>query len=121
VTLSLKGPYGGAMANQPENADAERPPAIFYGEVKSSPTFTAQPGMMVTAQMGNAICGQSQTIEADGTTRYVIDVRAVAQAGNPACGLVGGIITFAIDGHDLSPTAAWDNSQMWSVDLGLAP
>jgi hypothetical protein len=118
VILSLKGPYGGALVNQPDSA--EPPPAIFYGEVKASAVFTAQPGMMVTARMGDVVCGQTKVIEVDGLARYVIDVRAVTKYGQAACGQVGGTITFSIDDYDLSPTAIWDNTQIHELNLSPA-
>jgi hypothetical protein len=113
--LRLKGPYGGAVVNQPDRS--EPPPAIYYGEIQSGPTFTARPGMVVTAKMGEAICGQAQTIEVDGSVKYVIDVRAVAKNGEVTCGQAGGAITFTIGSHALSPTVIRDNSQMWLLDL----
>jgi hypothetical protein len=115
VTLSLKGPYGGALVNQP--VYSEPPPAVFYGEVKSSSMFAVKPGMIVAARMGEAVCGQTKTIEVEGLTRYVIDVRAVARKGNTACGRAGGAITFAIDGLALMPSTTWDNAQMRELDL----
>jgi hypothetical protein len=119
--LSLKGPYGGAVVNQSDRSDAERPPAIFYGTIESDPTFTAQANMAVTAKVNDVICGQAKVIEVDGLLRYVIDVRVVAKDGNATCGRAGGIITLSIDGHDLSPTATWDNSHMQQLDLRPAP
>jgi hypothetical protein len=121
VTLSLKGPLGYASVTQPDHSGTEPPPAIFYGEVKSTPTFAVRPDMLVTAKMGEAICGRANTIEADGSVRYVIDVRDMAKDGNAACGQAGGAITFTIGGHALSPTAIWDNSQLWPLDLSPAP
>jgi len=113
VTLSLKGPYGGALVNQPDHSGTEPPPAIFYGEVKSSPTFTAQAGMLVTAKMGDAICGQAKTIEVEGKTRYVIDVRAVAEQ----CRSAARAITFHINRQALLPAATWDSSKMHELNL----
>ena len=118
----MKGPRGYASVTQPDRSNTEWPPAIFYGEVKSGSTFTAQPGIVVTAKMmGGTICGQAKTIEVDGSVKYVIDVRAVAKDGEVTCGQTGGVIAFAVDDQVILPAATWDNSHMQQLDLSPAP
>jgi hypothetical protein len=119
VTLSLKGPYGGMVVNRLDTG--EPPPTIYYGEIKSSPAFVVQPGMLVTAKMGDVICGRGKVIEVEGLAKYVIDVRAVAQDGHAACGQRGGTITFAVDGQAVLPVATWDDSPRHELDLSPAP
>jgi hypothetical protein len=74
--------------------------------------------MTVTATIDGRPCGQGPTLAIDGQIVYKAHVLADGAAAG--CGAAGRTITFKIGERALSPTALWDNSRVWHLDLAAA-
>ncbi len=89
-------------------------PATYYGEVLGGAA-----GEIVTAWVGDSLCGQAQTLEVDGRVVYALNVMAEA-GGPPGCGAPGRQVTFRVSSQVMVPTVAWDDSRLGEVVLSEA-
>jgi uncharacterized repeat protein (TIGR01451 family) len=90
------------------------PPAIYYGN--TGPDIN-QSGLSVKAWINGNLCGQGQTLEANGKTAYAIDVFADDFNRSSGCGTSGSIIQITIDGQEMTPSQTWNHNQFWEVNL----
>jgi hypothetical protein len=94
------------------------PPATYYGPVTPIDGFTPAAGMPVTARVNGNVCGQSQTLEADGEIVYFIHVFADDSGATAGCGAPGREVVLQVSTPEITATAAWDNSRLWELMLG---
>jgi hypothetical protein len=87
------------------------PPATYYGPVQASENMT------VSAWVDGHFCGRGQTLEVNGEIVYSIDVWAEGPADNSGCGAQGRTVTFQVGDQVMLPSATWDNSRLWKLDL----
>lgn len=98
---------GNRVAAQP----GAQPPARFYGEL----TVDGRParmGTVVTALVGDTICGARTTTEEG---RYHVDV--VAARDRAGCGAAGATVRFRVGETAAAATGAWAAGQFISIDL----
>jgi len=96
------------------------PPDTYYGQAASSMNFTPTAGMTVVARINGINCGQGTTASYQNQIVYVVDVLADDGVANAGCGQSGRVITFTVGGRAMTPTAAWDNSQLNELNLSPA-
>jgi hypothetical protein len=105
------------------DSDLPNPPVTYYGQVLPGLEFTPTAGMTVTAwvQPVDTLCGQGRTYEWNEQVVYVVDVFADGDpGGRTGCGTPGHTVRFDIAQQAMSPTATWDNRQLWHLDLSPA-
>ena len=97
---------GGAPGAFGSTAQAQPvPPAVYTGSV----TINGEPapaGTLVVASIGDTVCGTT-VVTTPG--QYTLQ----CSGGQP-----GDTVTFTVDGH-AAGSAAWDNTQLNNVDLGV--
>ncbi|MEM7028676.1 MAG: FG-GAP-like repeat-containing protein [Chloroflexota bacterium] len=107
MTLSLQGASNRSVLSVPS------PPATYYG------TISATVGSTLNAYVDGVLCGtttiQTQLLDGQSQTTYVIDVHSSDVAG---CGANGKSIQFQLDGASLGPIATWQNDRVQRHDLG---
>lgn len=100
-------------------ATSQQPPAVFYGIVPPTDTFTPTVDMVVTANINGNPCGQARTRLVDRQIGYVIDVLADDPLNPSGCVRPGQTVSFTVDGRTVTTTGTWDNTRMQRVDLPL--
>ncbi|GIK71607.1 MAG: hypothetical protein BroJett021_05950 [Chloroflexota bacterium] len=101
-------------------ASADRltlPPATFYGSVAPTDHLTPQPNMVVTAWIGDRLCGQSQTQLQGGSVVYSIKVAADDGSVYAGCGIVGRTVSFQVDGVHLAAQGVWDHTRLQDLSF----
>lgn len=73
--------------------------ATFYGPVLQADGFEPQPGMTVTARIGDVICGQTALQEWQDTHVYVLQVASRKEV--EGCGTEGAQLLLQIDGRSV--------------------
>ena len=73
--------------------------------------------MVVSAWVGDELCGEAPLIPTDDQVGYVIDVLAADFGDLPVCGYPGDPVDFFIGDWLMNPPVTWDHSQMWQVNL----
>jgi hypothetical protein len=86
-------------------------PATYYG-----PVFGAVSGQQVTARVGDAVCGQSETLPVGGEVVYAVNV--LAEAGGPAgCGAPGRVVQFQVGSRVITQTVVWNDERVHRFPL----
>lgn len=77
------------------------------------------PGLLVTAKIGDAACGEGYVWEhVDDRTVYEVIVRS--EEARSGCGSEGREIRFSLDGRDIPVVGHWHAGQQW-LDLVIGP
>ncbi|MBN1658469.1 MAG: VCBS repeat-containing protein [Anaerolineae bacterium] len=116
ITLSLRPVVDRAMAPQ---GSLLIPPATFYGPVAAGAGFTPAVGMVVTATVGNRVCGLGETLALDGQVVYRVSVLADEPGYAAGCGRPGSAVRFAIGGQPMACAGRWDNDAVQEHPLGV--
>ncbi|HYF63138.1 MAG TPA: VCBS repeat-containing protein [Herpetosiphonaceae bacterium] len=93
------------------------PPAIYYGEIGRTSTFTPTAGLDVRAMINGQLCGQTQTQWRDGAIIYILKVDA-QDPQSARCGTNGTPVIITIDDSPIATTVLWDNRHVWHRPLG---
>jgi hypothetical protein len=107
ITLYIKGAAAGGQALLPLAFNA--PPATFYG------LLSAGPGQIVTARVGDTVCGQGLTRQVDGQVGYVVDVVSAFQVAG--CGAPGRSVSFRVGEAPQSWLGQWTDARPVHLDF----
>ncbi|HRW06598.1 MAG TPA: VCBS repeat-containing protein [Caldilineaceae bacterium] len=109
ITLYLKG------AEQVQSASVGlTPPALFYGEVPLTESFTPTAGMPVEARMDNLTgkrCAQGTTVERNGQIIFALKVPAEDGGDKAGCGATGRMVQIMVNGISIGEPKMWDNTK----------
>jgi hypothetical protein len=98
--------------------NVQPPPAVYYGWITATNSFTPVVGMAVTAWVNGTLCGQTTVQPWAGQLAYKIQVAAEGLTGSPnGCGDSGQQIRFEVGGQAMGALRSWDNSQAWLQSL----
>jgi len=86
----------------------QAPPALFYGWITPSASFTPTVGMPVQARLDGKLCGESTIRELDGQLAYHLQV-----AQNSHCDVDRGQILFEVGDWLMAHNHPWDNRRAW--------
>jgi hypothetical protein len=115
ITLQLGGGSASALVS---TANLQGPPATYYGQVLArGGSFAPMEGMTVTAWINGVQCGQGRTLDMSGQVMYTLNVLADGPGGVAGCGDLGRKVVFKVGDQVMSPEVAWDNNQVWQVNL----
>ncbi|MBN1810662.1 MAG: VCBS repeat-containing protein [Anaerolineae bacterium] len=114
ITLMLKGESTSAAVVL---GSLQAPPATYYGRVAAGSGFAPAAGMEVMAWVDGHLCGRGETLEKSGQVVYSVNVLADGPGGSVGCGAPGREVAFLVGSQDMIPTAAWDNNQVWELEL----
>ncbi len=92
-------------------------PATFYGVVEASEDFTPTVDMPVIARVGDTMCGEAVTQDADGEIVYMVTVLADEAGIVEGCGTAGATVTFQVGDQMQYTTATWDSSEPSQLSL----
>jgi len=108
--------------------DLKVPPTTFYGTVLSGSAPTATFPQLITAWVGETICGQAAMQYVGSQSVYTVIVAADG-SDIRGCGEDGATVNFTL-GSEKKPwsellqsaniSATWNNGNIWAVDLVLA-
>ncbi|HSH02404.1 MAG TPA: hypothetical protein VLL52_07780, partial [Anaerolineae bacterium] len=85
-------------------------PAIYYGPIIPTATFTPTVGMPITMSINGNICGTGTVTNTVPMIPLAYKIQALADNGN-GCGNVGETAVFQVGPFLMSDTASWDNRQ----------
>ena len=103
VLLGFSGVFGAS------DVEAQAPPARparFAGSVLVDGT-PPPAGTSITAKIGNATCGVTQTFNVGAESRYVVDVQATEPGAELQCGSENAVVSFLIGDKPAKETGAW--------------
>jgi len=113
--------FGSQEVIQSASVESLTPPAIYYGTVTATPSFTPLAGMAVSAWIDGYQCGSGQIQEQGGEFVYVIKVEADDAGIFAGCGGTGRTVTFQINHMSTDAHADWDNTRVQNVQLSAQP
>ncbi len=92
------------------------PPAVVYGIVSAFEDFIPQAGTIITAKIGDKICGQAQVRVDDSVLVYALDVASDASVGG--CGAAGRTVHLLVGERVLPVEPLWDNTRGTNIPIG---
>jgi hypothetical protein len=93
------------------------PPATYYGRVEAGRNFVPTAGMTVTAWVNENLCGRGELLEIGGEVVYSVHVFGDGPELAAGCGTPGQKVAFKVDSQAMEPIAAWNNNEVWQLDL----